>query len=474
MTKSRIHSLLPYLFISVICLCLFAKPLGSGDELWNYNFGKNIAEGLLPYKDFNIIQTPLSAYLAGFFMLCFGRGLITHRILGYLLAVSIYCTAFHLCKKISKSAFISFISVLLLFAVHYPYFIYNYNYLSLLLILLIFEVESTNESGNCTKHVFAGLLVGLTVLSKQSTGALIFFANIAICLYYLLRRKDRISAVILRVIASGVPMLCYIMYLLISGTFADFWEYAVAGVGTFTHRTTPVDLIRTGPGNIVFFILIIVCYVIISKKMIKKTFDHFLISMVAFNFSWIIVTYPLCDASHLLCLLIPLMPAGLRCITCKQYKDWEKYACIAVSVVVCCMAIVPFAAIGDEYTISNLNNLQGIVIETGVEERIETIGKYIKAKREEGFCVRIAADSSCAYTIPLDLYEKNWDMLLVGNLGYNDVESLLKEKQKTVYLVYKESLELNKQNHYELIDYIKNNYTKIEEVLNFDVYEKQD
>lgn len=107
MTKSRIRSLLPYLFISVICLCLFAKPLGSGDELWNYNFGKNIAEGLLPYKDFNIIQTPLSAYVAGFFMLCFGRGLITHRILGYLLAISIYCTGYHLCKKISKSAFIS-------------------------------------------------------------------------------------------------------------------------------------------------------------------------------------------------------------------------------------------------------------------------------------------------------------------------------------------------------------------------------
>lgn len=125
-------------------------------------------------------------------------------------------------------------------------------------------------------------------------------------------------------------------------------------------------------------------------------------------------------------------------------------------------------------SLSNLNNLQAVVIEAGVDEKIETIGKYIVAKREEGIHVRIAADSSCVYTIPLDLYEKNWDMLLVGNLGYNDVESLLEEKQKTVYLVYKESLELNKQNHYELIDYIKNNYTKVEEVLNFDVYEKQD
>ena len=38
----------------------------SMDEIWNYGFAFNISKGLIPYLDFNMIQTPLYAYsLAG-------------------------------------------------------------------------------------------------------------------------------------------------------------------------------------------------------------------------------------------------------------------------------------------------------------------------------------------------------------------------------------------------------------------------
>ena len=84
--------------------------------------------------------------------------------------------------------------------------------------------------------------------------------------------------------------------------------------------------------------------------------------------------------------------------------------------------------------------------------------------------MRIAADAASAYKIPINVYEKDWDMLLVGNIGGNTIESLLSENDKTLYLVYKDSSVLNEQNYFELIDYIKDNYVKIEEVLNFDVY----
>ena len=99
----------------------------------------------------------------------------------------------------------------------------------------------------------------------------------------------------------------------------------------------------------------------------------------------------------------------------------------------------------------------------------------------------MAADSACAYKIPLNTYEKNWDMLLVGNIGNNDVESLLQENTKTIYLVHKDSSVLGKQNYFDLIEHIKKlgYYTIaydlivheiydddviIYEVLNFDVY----
>jgi len=41
-----------------------------------------------------------------------------------------------------------------------------------------------------------------------------------------------------------------------------------------------------------------------------------------------------------------------------------------------------------------------------------------------------------------------------------------------LYLVYKYTDKLSMQNHFELIEYIKQNYTKVEEILYFDVYKK--
>ena len=38
------------------------------DEIWNYGFSYNIASGLIPYKDFNMITTPLYSMLGAVFL----------------------------------------------------------------------------------------------------------------------------------------------------------------------------------------------------------------------------------------------------------------------------------------------------------------------------------------------------------------------------------------------------------------------
>ena len=99
--------------------------------------------------------------------------------------------------------------------------------------------------------------------------------------------------------------------------------------------------------------------------------------------------------------------------------------------------------------------------------------RYIEEKKEQGYMVRVADDSAIAYKIPLDDYEKNWDMLLVGNVGTNTVEDLLKSSEECVYLVNKNTENLGGQNHFEIIEFIKSNYVKVDEVMVFDVYKKR-
>ena len=60
MKKEKTHNLLLFIliFLAILSIVLI-KPLNNLDEIWNYNFARNIANGLVPYKEFNMLQMPL-------------------------------------------------------------------------------------------------------------------------------------------------------------------------------------------------------------------------------------------------------------------------------------------------------------------------------------------------------------------------------------------------------------------------------
>lgn len=471
MITVRKKQIIPYFLIALFCMTVFMKPLISGDEFWNYSFAKNIANGMLPYRDFNIVQTPLSAYLSGLFLWIFGEGIIVYRVFGYIVALLIFGILFHLCKKISKSAFLSFLITMFVYALHYPYYIYNYNYLSILILLVVFELEIADSCDVKWKQYMIGLLSGLSVLSKQNTGALIVLGNFTVSFYYILRKKFDRRIMFGRMLLSLVPMLIYSFILLISGTFGDFWEYAINGIGTFTHRKTPIDLLVSGPGNLVYMVVIVSIYYLAYKKIKKGNKNSSFIAILDFNVVWTAIIYPLCDVSHMICILIPMMPLMLFCIDIKPIRDWESYVCVFITVFISACAIIPFMAIGDNYMISDIPYYRGVYIDVEVNQTIDEIADYINDKYGEGYNVRIANAFACAYMIPLDRYEKNWSMLLVGNIGDSTTEKLLDDDKSYIYLVLRDSSGLNAQDYFELIDYIKENYVKVGEVQKFDVYE---
>ena len=43
------------------------------DEIWNYGFAYDISLGLIPYRDFNMVITPLYPALMALFFLIFGH-----------------------------------------------------------------------------------------------------------------------------------------------------------------------------------------------------------------------------------------------------------------------------------------------------------------------------------------------------------------------------------------------------------------
>ncbi len=92
-------------------------------------------------------------------------------------------------------------------------------------------------------------------------------------------------------------------------------------------------------------------------------------------------------------------------------------------------------------------------------------------KQEEN--VYILDSNAAWYMIPIDRYNKNYDMFLIGNLGYKGEEGQIENLKNTtnkIILIRKDEISRNWQNPEKVREYIKNNMTPIGEIGIFDIY----
>ena len=81
---------------------IFTKPISNLDEIWNFNFSRNVTDGLIPYKDFNIVQMPLLAIICGIVFKVFGTELIIMRCMAVILMCLIFFMSYKVLKKICR------------------------------------------------------------------------------------------------------------------------------------------------------------------------------------------------------------------------------------------------------------------------------------------------------------------------------------------------------------------------------------
>ena len=92
--KIKIDLLTIVTILAIVSSSIISKGIGDLDELWNYNISNVFSNGLLPYKDYNTLVTPLLQMLAGIVLKIFPNELITMRILAVLLISGILFLAY--------------------------------------------------------------------------------------------------------------------------------------------------------------------------------------------------------------------------------------------------------------------------------------------------------------------------------------------------------------------------------------------
>lgn len=287
------------------------------------------------------------------------------------------------------------------------------------------------------------------------------------------------------------------MYLIISGAMQDFIDYAILGISTFSNRISYASLLQSDKIEIrVLSILMpisimLMASTLITSKVRKKENKKVqnLLTLLIYSLSIIIVMYPISDEIHFLigslisiiALIYIAFELGKIVYDKIEFnKKFKVYKIITLIIWLLLFAVILTKAINNIFLYAKkeknteISHFKNIEISEALEERINEIDNYISEKEQEGKKVYILDAEAAIYMIPLDKYNKDYDMFLKGNIGKDgeegQIEKINQRQENELFLIRKENLKTNWQTPLNVVNYIRENLSKIDEISIYYVY----
>ena len=432
MKRLKNYNKLFILFIMIFCVsflysCFFTWFCG--DEFWNYGFSYNISKGMVVYRDFNVMQTPLYFFLASIFIKIFGSHLYVMYLLNALITAFIMIYLFSLIKW--KSLYL------------WPIIIFltnpSYNYLCLLFLFIILYLINKKKD----EDVIMGFLIGIIFLTKQSLGILLIP-----CLFY---SKNKIKTFI----SFCIPFLFLSIYLIYNNAFYEFIDYSFLGLLDFNNNNKFFSIFTV----IEFFVIVYLLFNLIKNRFKNKEYFYILMFQI--------IVYPIFEFYHFIISFIPVMYIFI--------KDKKSFYFNFVICFTIYFSFICYMSVNNPYINNDINSFFYMTraIDTKyIEEENVIIGKY-ESKYDYNFYIMINAYFRKLY-FNKDINE--FDFLLNGNMGYNgDIKMIRKidnicNKNSCVFFVepndFKGYTQLSKKIYYHVI----NNYQLVESNKYLDIY----
>lgn len=412
------------LVIIAILYSYYVRPVVD-DELFNYGFGKNILDGLVPYKDFNMIIPPLFSYITALFLAILGKKLIVYHLMMALIIVIITLSCY---QKIGKKALIIYLLLLI-----YPYT--GYNMFSLLLLFILVNKKDSKHS-----ELIEALIISCMFLTKQTLGLLVIPSLI------FSKNKLKVFSIYLG------SILLFILYLLLNNNFLEFLDYCVLGMFDFTNKN------NTGVANFFYFEIIII--VVLAVLAIKKK-DKNLSYLLMFQ----IITFPIVDYVHFIISFVPVVYFIL-----KKTNNYFTFYLTATFVTFFLFLNFGIFIQNDNYLyLSHYkvdNFMKGRVTYNFTSEYIQDIKKLVNEKEE--YTPYILGHFAYLIKLNNNFRINKFDIINNGNMGYNGAEKYIKELESTckikkcLFILNDTEITTKKniQTNREILKYVTNNYQK--------------
>ena len=498
MKKTKLRNGFLYILMLITILSIIIlKPINNLDEIWNYNFARNIANGLVPYKDFNMLQMPLLPIICGVILKIFLNELIVMRIIAAFMCAGILYFSYKILNKLNVKKEVSVICVFFLGWLLKDYFCIDYNFATLFVTLIIINIEISSYQKNANffylnlkTSLLIGVLAGLTLGFKQTSGLLICIATLGNKLLFV-RNKNNfkifLKDFLFRLIGILIPVILILLYLFATNSIQDFINYTIKGITSFSNSLSYKYLIKLNTiGILSVLVPISIIYYWIKTIIMEKNKEQYI--LLVYGLGIFVIAFPISDNIHFLIgtepfiILIQSEIYNLLYTLYKRFLSNTKIKflvyflmCFASSIVILGSIIFSVFNLIHYYNqkklLSELSHYKYIPIDTRLEEQINRIDKYILNEKKD---IKILDATSAIYMIPINKYNKNYDMLLKGNLGENgekNIKEEIKNSRYIKYLVLQDRFNKNWQTPLDVIEYVKTNKNKIGEIEIFDIYE---
>ena len=498
MKKTKLRNGLLYILMLITILSIIIlKPINNLDEIWNYNFARNIANGLVPYKDFNMLQMPLLPIICGVILKIFLNELIVMRIIAAFMCAGILYFSYKILNKLNVKKEVSVICVFFLGWLLKDYFCIDYNFATLFVTLIIINIEISSYQKNANffylnlkTSLLIGVLAGLTLGFKQTSGLLICIATLGNKLLFV-RNKNNfkifLKDFLFRLIGILIPVILILLYLFATNSIQDFINYTIKGITSFSNSLSYKYLIKLNTiGILSVLVPISIIYYWIKTIIMEKNKEQYI--LLVYGLGIFVIAFPISDNIHFLIGTEPfiiLIQSDIYNLLYTLYKRFLSNTkikflvyflmCFASSIVILGLIIFSVFNLIHYYNqkelLSELSHYKYILIDTRLEEQINRIDKYILNEKKD---IKILDATSAIFMIPINKYNKNYDMLLKGNLGENgekNIKEEIKNSRYIKYLVLQDRFNKNWQTPLDVIEYVKKNKNKIGEIEIFDVYE---
>lgn len=497
-----------FIFIAVMVFSIIAiNPISNLDEIWNYNTARAIAQNLIPYKDISMITTPLLPMITALFLKLIANEVIVSRVLASVLWGGVLFSIFKILKLLIKEENTCLIITALLGLLFRDCYCIDYNILSLMFSLIILYIELKNidkpHFENNKNDFLIGILAGLTVCTKQSIGAILAIIVVGYKIIFVQNKKEFIEylkTAFKRIIGILIPMILVCIYLIATNSLQDFINYAVLGISTFSNKIPYAQLMNNDKkeiqilSRIMPFILLAmaVLTIVLQNKKKKENIgntDNKILTILIYSLSTIIIMYPISDEIHFLIagtitfigLAYILYLLGITIynkINLQSKKKIYKITSLMISIIAIAFIAVRGIENITEYTKQEKNetieHYKNIQISEYLQERINEIDNFILEQEKENKKVYILDAEAAIYMIPINNYNKDYDMFLKGNIGKDGQEGQIQKiKQKEtneIILIRKRNLQSNWQTPTEVVNYVRENLEFMGEVSIYEVY----